>query len=91
MGAHSHVTVFKQRLRRLECCFHFSWAATGRRSAPPLNLTGLPGTEKLNEREKEVQLGGFSLFFSHVFRTSPPVAGLNDTSGAEPIVLAAKR
>uniref|UniRef100_A0A672YBI5 Transcriptional adapter n=1 Tax=Sphaeramia orbicularis TaxID=375764 RepID=A0A672YBI5_9TELE len=28
--------------------------ATGRRSAPPLNLTGLPGTEKLNEREKEL-------------------------------------
>uniref|UniRef100_A0A3B5AYE0 Transcriptional adapter 2-alpha n=1 Tax=Stegastes partitus TaxID=144197 RepID=A0A3B5AYE0_9TELE len=27
---------------------------TGRRSAPPLNLTGLPGTEKLNEREKEL-------------------------------------
>lgn len=26
----------------------------GRRSAPPLNLTGLPGTEKLNEKEKEV-------------------------------------
>uniref|UniRef100_A0A8C4NYB3 Transcriptional adapter n=1 Tax=Dicentrarchus labrax TaxID=13489 RepID=A0A8C4NYB3_DICLA len=26
----------------------------GRRSAPPLNLTGLPGTEKLNEREKEL-------------------------------------
>uniref|UniRef100_A0A3P9BLU4 Transcriptional adapter 2-alpha n=1 Tax=Maylandia zebra TaxID=106582 RepID=A0A3P9BLU4_9CICH len=25
-----------------------------RRSAPPLNLTGLPGTEKLNEREKEL-------------------------------------
>uniref|UniRef100_A0A8C1PIZ6 Transcriptional adapter n=1 Tax=Cyprinus carpio TaxID=7962 RepID=A0A8C1PIZ6_CYPCA len=24
------------------------------RSAPPLNLTGLPGTEKLNEREKEL-------------------------------------
>lgn len=31
--------------------------ATGRRSAPPLNLTGLPGTEKLNEREKEVLKG----------------------------------
>uniref|UniRef100_A0A3Q3WUG4 Transcriptional adapter n=1 Tax=Mola mola TaxID=94237 RepID=A0A3Q3WUG4_MOLML len=29
-------------------------ASTGRRSAPPLNLTGLPGTEKLNEREKEL-------------------------------------
>ncbi|TNN62094.1 Transcriptional adapter 2-alpha [Liparis tanakae] len=29
-------------------------SATGRRSAPPLNLTGLPGTEKLNEREKEL-------------------------------------
>uniref|UniRef100_A0A8C8DY76 Transcriptional adapter n=1 Tax=Oryzias sinensis TaxID=183150 RepID=A0A8C8DY76_9TELE len=28
--------------------------STGRRSAPPLNLTGLPGTEKLNEREKEL-------------------------------------
>ncbi|XP_029628998.1 transcriptional adapter 2-alpha isoform X2 [Salmo trutta] len=27
---------------------------TGRRSAPPLNLTGLPGTEKLNDREKEL-------------------------------------
>uniref|UniRef100_A0A8C3DXS6 Transcriptional adapter n=1 Tax=Corvus moneduloides TaxID=1196302 RepID=A0A8C3DXS6_CORMO len=27
---------------------------TGRRSAPPLNLTGLPGTEKLNEKEKEL-------------------------------------
>ncbi|XP_043818648.1 transcriptional adapter 2-alpha isoform X1 [Dromiciops gliroides] len=26
----------------------------GRRSAPPLNLTGLPGTEKLNEKEKEL-------------------------------------
>lgn len=71
MGAHSHVTVFKQRLRRLECCFHFSWAATGRRSAPPLNLTGLPGTEKLNEREKEVQLWGFSLLKS-CFQDVPP-------------------
>ena len=30
------------------------FSGTGRRSAPPLNLTGLPGTEKLNEREKEV-------------------------------------
>ena len=29
----------------------------GRRSAPPLNLTGLPGTEKLNEKEKEVRKG----------------------------------
>ncbi|CAB1348973.1 unnamed protein product, partial [Coregonus sp. 'balchen'] len=29
-------------------------SATGRRSAPPLNLTGLPGTEKLNDREKEL-------------------------------------
>ncbi|XP_034025088.1 transcriptional adapter 2-alpha isoform X2 [Thalassophryne amazonica] len=29
-------------------------SATGRRSAPPLNLTGLPGTEKLNEKEKEL-------------------------------------
>uniref|UniRef100_A0A674EN19 Transcriptional adapter n=1 Tax=Salmo trutta TaxID=8032 RepID=A0A674EN19_SALTR len=28
--------------------------ATGRRCAPPLNLTGLPGTEKLNDREKEL-------------------------------------
>lgn len=28
--------------------------SAGRRSAPPLNLTGLPGTEKLNEKEKEV-------------------------------------
>uniref|UniRef100_A0A8C5U415 Transcriptional adapter n=1 Tax=Malurus cyaneus samueli TaxID=2593467 RepID=A0A8C5U415_9PASS len=26
----------------------------GVRSAPPLNLTGLPGTEKLNEKEKEL-------------------------------------
>uniref|UniRef100_A0A8C8I4C3 Transcriptional adapter n=1 Tax=Oncorhynchus tshawytscha TaxID=74940 RepID=A0A8C8I4C3_ONCTS len=29
-------------------------SATGRRCAPPLNLTGLPGTEKLNDREKEL-------------------------------------
>lgn len=29
--------------------------AIGRRSAPPLDLTGLPGTEKLNDKEKEVQ------------------------------------
>ncbi|XP_042194787.1 transcriptional adapter 2-alpha isoform X1 [Callorhinchus milii] len=28
--------------------------AAGRRNAPPLNLTGLPGTEKLNDREKEL-------------------------------------
>uniref|UniRef100_A0A3Q2YP58 Transcriptional adapter n=1 Tax=Hippocampus comes TaxID=109280 RepID=A0A3Q2YP58_HIPCM len=35
------------------CCVCVS-IATGRRSAPPLNLTGLPGTEKLNEREKEL-------------------------------------
>lgn len=28
--------------------------SVGRRSAPPLNLTGLPGTEKLNEKEKEL-------------------------------------
>ncbi|KAM3854721.1 transcriptional adapter 2-alpha isoform 2-T2 [Vipera latastei] len=27
---------------------------SGRRSAPPLNLIGLPGTEKLNEKEKEL-------------------------------------
>ena len=27
---------------------------SGRRSAPPLNLTSLPGTEKLNEKEKEL-------------------------------------
>ncbi|XP_029469393.1 transcriptional adapter 2-alpha-like [Rhinatrema bivittatum] len=27
---------------------------SGRRNAPPLNLTGLPGTEKLNEKEKEL-------------------------------------
>ncbi|XP_069082676.1 transcriptional adapter 2-alpha isoform X1 [Pleurodeles waltl] len=27
---------------------------SGRRSAPPLNLTGLPGTERLNEKEKEL-------------------------------------
>ncbi|XP_078404158.1 transcriptional adapter 2-alpha isoform X3 [Cetorhinus maximus] len=26
----------------------------GRRNAPPLNLTGLPGTEKLNDKEKEL-------------------------------------
>ncbi|MGH0188063.1 UNVERIFIED_CONTAM: hypothetical protein FKN15_027726 [Acipenser sinensis] len=31
-----------------------SSSATGRRSAPPLNLTGLPGTDKLNEKEKEL-------------------------------------
>ncbi|XP_066551702.1 transcriptional adapter 2-alpha isoform X1 [Amia ocellicauda] len=29
-------------------------SATGRRSAPPLNLTGLPGTDKLNDKEKEL-------------------------------------
>uniref|UniRef100_A0A674EMJ2 Transcriptional adapter n=1 Tax=Salmo trutta TaxID=8032 RepID=A0A674EMJ2_SALTR len=29
-------------------------ATSGRRCAPPLNLTGLPGTEKLNDREKEL-------------------------------------
>ncbi|KAG2458858.1 TAD2A protein, partial [Polypterus senegalus] len=28
--------------------------ATGRRHAPPLNLTGLPGTDKLNDKEKEL-------------------------------------
>ncbi|XP_064425022.1 transcriptional adapter 2-alpha isoform X2 [Latimeria chalumnae] len=28
-------------------------STAGRRSAPPLNLTGLPGTEKLNDKEKE--------------------------------------
>uniref|UniRef100_A0A670Z4C8 Transcriptional adapter n=1 Tax=Pseudonaja textilis TaxID=8673 RepID=A0A670Z4C8_PSETE len=32
----------------------WSYLSTGRRSAPPLNLTGLPGTEKLNEKEKEL-------------------------------------
>ncbi|MGH0177982.1 UNVERIFIED_CONTAM: hypothetical protein FKN15_076190 [Acipenser sinensis] len=31
-----------------------SSSAVGRRSAPPLNLTGLPGTDKLNEKEKEL-------------------------------------
>ncbi|KPP68705.1 transcriptional adapter 2-alpha-like [Scleropages formosus] len=31
-----------------------SSSATSRRSAPPLNLTGLPGTDKLNEKEKEL-------------------------------------
>ncbi|NXC14248.1 TAD2A protein, partial [Corythaeola cristata] len=36
-------------------CFMFSFLlSAGRRSAPPLNLTGLPGTEKLNEKEKEL-------------------------------------
>ncbi|MEE6469414.1 hypothetical protein FKM82_008617 [Ascaphus truei] len=29
-------------------------SSSGRRSAPPLDLTGLPGTEKLNEKEKEL-------------------------------------
>uniref|UniRef100_A0A672Y648 Transcriptional adapter n=1 Tax=Sphaeramia orbicularis TaxID=375764 RepID=A0A672Y648_9TELE len=38
----------------LHFCLNFWSTATGRRSAPPLNLTGLPGTEKLNEREKEL-------------------------------------
>uniref|UniRef100_A0A8C3Y3C5 Transcriptional adapter n=1 Tax=Catharus ustulatus TaxID=91951 RepID=A0A8C3Y3C5_CATUS len=33
---------------------HFLSRSAGRRSAPPLNLTGLPGTEKLNEKEKEL-------------------------------------
>ncbi|KAG8451330.1 hypothetical protein GDO86_003515 [Hymenochirus boettgeri] len=28
--------------------------SSGRRSAPPLDLTGLPGTEKLNDKEKEL-------------------------------------
>ncbi|XP_069612683.1 transcriptional adapter 2-alpha isoform X4 [Ranitomeya imitator] len=28
-------------------------SSSGRRSAPPLDLTGLPGTEKLNDKEKE--------------------------------------
>uniref|UniRef100_A0A667YB46 Transcriptional adapter n=1 Tax=Myripristis murdjan TaxID=586833 RepID=A0A667YB46_9TELE len=36
------------------CHTPFYPLSTGRRSAPPLNLTGLPGTEKLNEREKEL-------------------------------------
>ncbi|XP_039613204.1 transcriptional adapter 2-alpha [Polypterus senegalus] len=31
-----------------------SSSATGRRHAPPLNLTGLPGTDKLNDKEKEL-------------------------------------
>ncbi|XP_043910836.1 transcriptional adapter 2-alpha [Protopterus annectens] len=31
-----------------------SVSQVGRRSAPPLNLTGLPGTEKLNDKEKEL-------------------------------------
>ncbi|XP_077151640.1 transcriptional adapter 2-alpha isoform X7 [Ranitomeya variabilis] len=29
-------------------------SSSGRRSAPPLDLTGLPGTEKLNDKEKEL-------------------------------------
>uniref|UniRef100_A0A8B9GE24 Transcriptional adapter n=1 Tax=Amazona collaria TaxID=241587 RepID=A0A8B9GE24_9PSIT len=33
---------------------HLHTSASVRRSAPPLNLTGLPGTEKLNEKEKEL-------------------------------------
>lgn len=47
---------------------------TGRRSAPPLNLTGLPGTEKLNEREKEVQPTFFHLQLSAKVYT-PMVSG----------------
>lgn len=43
------------------CCQSLSkflvLVSAGRRSAPPLNLTGLPGTEKLNEKEKEVRKG----------------------------------
>uniref|UniRef100_A0A8C5C8J0 Transcriptional adapter n=1 Tax=Gadus morhua TaxID=8049 RepID=A0A8C5C8J0_GADMO len=44
----------QQWLTLLCACFPPVSTATGRRSAPPLNLTGLPGTEKLNEREKEL-------------------------------------
>ncbi|XP_023357948.2 transcriptional adapter 2-alpha isoform X2 [Sarcophilus harrisii] len=40
----------------------------GRRSAPPLNLTGLPGTEKLNEKEKEGHLPFLSLRTYHSCR-----------------------
>uniref|UniRef100_A0A8C5MBJ9 Transcriptional adapter n=2 Tax=Leptobrachium leishanense TaxID=445787 RepID=A0A8C5MBJ9_9ANUR len=29
-------------------------SSSGRRSAPPLDLTGLPGTEKLNDKEREL-------------------------------------
>uniref|UniRef100_A0A672GPV0 Transcriptional adapter n=1 Tax=Salarias fasciatus TaxID=181472 RepID=A0A672GPV0_SALFA len=35
-------------------CQQWLRGTRSRRSAPPLNLTGLPGTEKLNEREKEL-------------------------------------
>lgn len=53
-------------------CFFLEF--TGRRSAPPLNLTGLPGTEKLNEREKEVQPTFFHLQLSAKVYT-PMVSG----------------
>ncbi|XP_056672414.1 transcriptional adapter 2-alpha isoform X4 [Monodelphis domestica] len=46
---------------------------SGRRSAPPLNLTGLPGTEKLNEKEKELQ------FVATV--TNPAYLGLSTYKG----------
>lgn len=51
---------------RLTVCF----LPTGRRSAPPLNLTGLPGTEKLNEREKEVWQTRFYLQPELILKTS---------------------
>lgn len=69
----------------------FCSTATGRRSAPPLNLTGLPGTEKLNEREKEVKiwsgrwnkgqyaLSRFSLVIClHIYVNNMALASLND-------------
>lgn len=77
-GAHSHMAVFTQRLHHLDC-LNFSSTATGRRSAPPLNLTGLPGTEKLNEREKEVQLLVF-VFLSLVELLFPPLKVASSSS-----------
>lgn len=50
------------------CCVVCVSIATGRRSAPPLNLTGLPGTEKLNEREKEVRRPMSKVGFQTRFR-----------------------
>lgn len=43
-------------------CFSIS----ARKSAPPLDITGLPGFEKLDAKEKEVKLGiiGYTLFLN---------------------------
>lgn len=70
---------------------NFCITATGRRSAPPLNLTGLPGTEKLNEREKEVQLSLFCVYRAFTESLRPQYASDGQSPQINTLVCVEKR